>query len=257
MNSCLEALFSVGRKAAEGAAELLYPSDLYCLCCGDSMENTRIHGICDVCAAKIDWDLDDPFVHMKDAFAFDAVYPCCRYGFWPRQILSGFKLSGRPYAARDLGRLLAERLALEDIRYDLLTEVPVHKEKRRRRGFNQSELMAEYACRELGAEHLKGVLIKTKSTASMRLSDGSARRHMLEDSFAVCPDKAARIRGADIILVDDVVTTGSTADACAAVLKAAGAKSVRVLCFAAASAPQYLWEDEPQESGLDGQDKNE
>ncbi len=246
---------ALGRRAArgaeilaEGAAELLYPSDIYCLCCGDSMENTRIHGICDVCASEIDWAIEDPFIHMKGMFAFDAVYPCCRYGFYPRQIMSGFKLAARPYAARNLGRLLAERLALEDIRYDFLTEVPVHKEKLRLRGFNQSQLMAEYCCRLLGAEHLKNVLIKTRPTSSMRLSTGNARRHMLEDSFAVAGNMAGRVKGADIVLVDDVVTTGSTADACAAVLKAAGASSVRVLCFACASAPQYLLEDEPQDS---------
>ena len=69
----------------------------------------------------------------------------------------------------------------------------------------------------------------------MRMADGRTRRSMLEDSFAADPRYTALLPGAHVCLVDDVVTTGSTADACARILKAAGAAKVSVLCFGASS----------------------
>ena len=74
------------------------------------MESSRIHGICDVCASKIDWSLEDPFKRIIDEFAFDELLMCCVYGFYPRQIMSRFKLAGNPYAAGPVGLLMAERL---------------------------------------------------------------------------------------------------------------------------------------------------
>ena len=47
--------------AADSVLDWLYPQNIYCLCCGDSMENSRIHGICDVCASRINWKTDNPF----------------------------------------------------------------------------------------------------------------------------------------------------------------------------------------------------
>ena len=79
------------------------------------------------------------------------------------------------------------------------------------------------------------LLKKTKATRSMRLSDGNTRKTLLHDEFAVDPDLASAAAGRHVVLVDDVVTTGSTADACARVLKEAGASKVSVLCFACSS----------------------
>ncbi len=245
--------------AADSVLDWLYPQNIYCLCCGDSMENSRIHGICDVCASRINWKTDNPFKRDMDQFAFDGVFMCCVYGFLPRRIMHRFKLSGNPYVARSIGRLMGDRLvmAMEDglpeeagtergaeYRPDALIAVPMHREKLARRGFNQAELLAKYASRTSGIPHIPGFLIKTQKTASMRLSDGlSRRRSLLDGSFAVSPKYLDWICGKDLVLVDDVVTTGSTADACARLLKSCGAKSVEILCFAGSSG----WHAQPEE----------
>ncbi len=226
----------------EWLLDAVYPQNIYCLCCGDSMENSRIHGICDVCAEKIDWRTENTLKRHMEEFAFDELFMCCVYGFYPRQIMSRFKLAGNPYAARPIGRLLGERLMMEDIKPDALIAVPMHKEKQKKRGFNQSELLAEYAAKTSGISFVPGVLLKPEKTASMRLSDGRARRNQLEGSFAVSPKYQEWVKGRDLILVDDVVTTGSTADACARLLKEAGAARVSVLCFAGTSG----WEPDPE-----------
>ena len=79
------------------------------------------------------------------------------------------------------------------------------------------------------------MLLKTSETASMRLASGEDRRNMLQGAFSVSEKACGWLQDKDIILLDDVVTTGSTADACARALKDGEAKHVAVLCFASAA----------------------
>ncbi|MBQ1475757.1 MAG: hypothetical protein IIZ21_00565, partial [Firmicutes bacterium] len=83
---------------------------------------------------------------------------------------------------------------------------------------------------------------------SMRMADGRTRRSMLEDSFAADPRYTALLPGAHVCLVDDVVTTGSTADACARVLKEAGAVRVALLVFGASSGYKKTEENSGEEA---------
>ena len=123
--------------------------------------------------------------------------------------------------------------------------MPCTKAKKKKRGYNQAELLAKYAAKELGLPVLTDVLVKQKETPSMRLSTGEERRNLMQGVFAVDQNACAGLLGADILLVDDVLTTGSTADACALELKAAGVRTVSVLCFASsARAFEPEWERE-------------
>ena len=229
------------RLAADAVLDLIYPQNIYCLCCEDQMENSRVHGLCDACARKIDWNVSDPLERDLDMYAFDGVLPCCRYGFYPRRVISGFKLSGRPYAGRQIGRLMGERLFMSGLDFDIVAAVPMHRDKERSRGFNQAEILARFAAEEYerlsgkSAGYVPGLMLKTEPTASMRTSDAVKRRSLLHTSFSLSSQYADIICNKKIILADDVVTTGSTADACARILKEAGAERVHVLCFASGS----------------------
>ena len=219
----------------ERALDLVYPQNLYCLCCEDTMEQSRVHGICDRCAEKINWLDHDPFRASLDEFAFDRLMSCCVYGFYPRKIMHALKLHGKPYIAKNTGLLMAEKVQLEGGTFTAAVPVPSSPAKLKKRGYNQAELLARVVCRELKLPLWSDALIKPEDTASMRLSTGLERRNMLQGAFTV-PEKACgKVQGADILLVDDVVTTGSTADACAAALRDAGAKSISVLCFASSA----------------------
>ena len=237
------------RKTADLISRLFYPENIYCACCGDSMEGTtRIHGICDKCAGKIRWISDNPFRSSMDEFAFDELLACCIYGWYPRQIIHRFKLGGCTYLARPLGKLLAERIRMsaapED--FDGVCFIPSAPEKLARRGYNQARLLAEEAAKELGLPLLP-VLQKPHDTASMRLSSGSARRTMLDDAFQIDPALQKRIEGARLLLVDDVLTTGSTTDEAARTLKAAGCKTVCVAVFAS-STGNHVWKEDPEDA---------
>ncbi len=208
-------------------ADAVWPRDIYCICCGDLLDPGRPHALCDVCLEKISWQTHNPFRSIMDEFAFDELWPCSRYDFYTRQIAIKLK-NGQSYAARNVARFLAERIELPG----LLVGVPMHRSKLLKRGYNQAELLARYTARETGLPYLPNALVKLRPTASMRGSDAIERRQMLKDVFAADPEKADDLAGQDVILVDDVVTTGSTGDACARALKEAGAEKVYLLCFA-------------------------
>ena len=196
------------------------------------INKSRIHGLCDSCIDRIDWTTDSLFL-STDGFCFDEIMSCCVYGFYPRQIIFGLKLGGKTYVAKGIGKLMGERAQLSETHFDMLIPVPSTKKKIRQRGFNQALLLAKYAAQELGVELNGNVLIKNTETKSMRGSSGMDRRQMLKGVFSVTDNQA--VKNKKILLVDDVITTGSTADECAQALKNAGAAYVGVLCFASAS----------------------
>ena len=224
-----------GTRIADRLLDLVFPQNIYCQCCGDTMESSRVHGICDKCAEKINWLDHDPFRASLEDFAFDHVLSCCVYGFYPRKIMHDLKLHGKPYIARSIGPLMAEKAQMEGGVYTALIPVPCTAAKKKKRGYNQAELLATYAAKQLGLPVRTDILIKQKETPSMRLSTGEERRNLMQGVFAVDQNACAGLPGADILLVDDVLTTGSTADACALALKAAGVRTVSVLCFASSA----------------------
>lgn len=131
-----------------------------------------------------------------------------------------------------LGTLLTDAVKRSDLPLpDIILPVPLHPRRLRYRGFNQSELLA----RELSSRLLPGdtlpmdahILLRTRNTApQMKTESKQERLKNLKNAFALSKDDTRDIRGRSFWLVDDVVTTGTTLEECATVLKSAGAKSV-------------------------------
>lgn len=218
--------------------DLIFPKNIYCICCDDCIDDSRIHGLCDSCIEKMSWSFENRFRFIMDEFSFDDVLPCCLYGSYARSIIYKMKLQSKPYVARAVGKILADRVRLakeeDDIHFDYIVPVPSTRKKERRRGYNQAKLMAVYTADELRKTEAD-ILIKLKDTKSARLSTGIERRFMQEGVFSISEEYEGKLKGKHILLVDDVITTGSTANECARILKEAGAAWVGVLCFACAA----------------------
>ena len=153
-----------------------------------------------------------------------------------RELVHLLKYNGVRPAANVLGRMLAEALtALEPAfeqhladmfdRRVLVIPVPLYKAKRRQRGFNQAELIArsgaEVLFRADGLQLGADLLLRTRDTHSQIGLTSHQRRENLRGAFAVA--RAAEVTGREVLLVDDVYTTGTTASECARVLRRAGA----------------------------------
>ncbi len=137
---------------------------------------------------------------------------------------------------QSLGRALAECIGpefpLRNADYDLVIPVPLHRARLRWRGFNQAALLAVEVARRLDCRLDMTNLIRTKPTAPQTAQDLETRRRNVRRAFAV--KRPGAFAGRRVLLVDDVMTTGATADECARTLFAAGARAVDVFTLARA-----------------------
>ncbi len=143
------------------------------------------------------------------------------------------KFHGGLAAGRLLGQLLARQLQRVDIAVDHIVPMPLHRSRLRGRGFNQSMELAGPVARALDVELSPGMLLRHRQTAAQAELPLAARHGNVRDAF-----RAGEVVGLRIAVVDDVVTSGGTAEAAARTLKDAGASVVEVWAVCRTPAPQ-------------------
>jgi ComF family protein len=132
--------------------------------------------------------------------------------------------------ARALIQFIGEPMPLAENDYDVVIPVPLHAARLRWRGFNQAALIAIAVARRLGRPVDVRSLIRPRATSPQTAQDRRERHRNVRDAFAV--RRPARVVNRRVLLIDDVLTTGSTVDECARTLLAAGARRVDVLTLA-------------------------
>lgn len=159
---------------------------------------------------------------------FDAVYSYGSYEGTLRKLIHLFKYSQIRPLARPFGDLLS-RVVPREQRFDCVVPMPLHWRRRWERGFNQSELLAREIARRWNVPVNQAVR-RVKATASQAGLTNAKRRANVSGAFAM--RRGIRLDGARVLLVDDVLTTGASAAACARVLKRAGAVHVALVAVA-------------------------
>jgi len=161
---------------------------------------------------------------------FDRAYS---YGFYEgalRKLIHLFKYSGMKPLGKRLAGLLSRALPDEGAEgFDVVVPMPLHWRRRWKRGFNQSKILARLVANERGVPMLDAVK-RVRATATQAGLTNSNRRKNVAGAFRVA--RKTQVAGKRILLVDDVMTTGATATACALALKRAGASSVTLLTLA-------------------------
>jgi ComF family protein len=163
---------------------------------------------------------------------FSRAAAACRYGGLARDLILEFKYGRRTILSRALASLMVECALKRGFldRADAVVAVPLHERKLRHRGFNQADALAERISSRSGRPQLRNALVRVEDTRAQTGLDRESRLANVNGAFAVRDDSS--IRGAHILLVDDVMTTGSTLSECAAALRRAGAAEVTVLVAA-------------------------
>ncbi|MGN0383532.1 MAG: ComF family protein [Eubacterium sp.] len=167
---------------------------------------------------------------MKHEHYFDRGVAVFVYGGELKKSILRFKYKNE----RRFGKYYADEMAIVYRRLidswnpDAIIPIPIHKEKRRQRGFNQTEIIAKELAQSLNIFYDKTSLIRIKNTRKQKDLGILERRRNLESAFAV--DEKVINKYNTVILIDDIYTTGATMDSCAKLLKAAGVEKVYYIC---------------------------
>ncbi len=146
-----------------------------------------------------------------------------------REAVLQFKYYNLRAIAPLLGGLMFNNLKSAHYKPDLLIAVPLHKKRLRERGFNQSELLAREICTLTGIYRSKSLVRKYNNPSQVNSKNAGQRRKNVSMAFSCT---GSQVEGKNILLIDDVATTGATLDACASALKVCGAARVRGLTLA-------------------------
>ena len=226
-------------RAGRSLVNAIYP--LECAGCGSAGKT-----ICDRCAAELPV-LKPPFCSIcavpgvgspcwrcaETPRHFDGIRAPFRHAGVVRRAVHAFKYEGIRAAAPQLGGMMAEYLSRHPIAADLVTPVPMHRSRLRERGYNQAGLLAAEIARVNNLRCDADLLVRVRKVEPQaRTPSGAQRAQNVASSVALSAGRD--VSGASILLVDDVATTGSTIDVCAAALKQAGARSVWGLVLAVA-----------------------
>lgn len=198
-----------------------FVTDPCCTCCGRPFGSTMQGGATGRCT--------DCREHPP---AWTSARAALRYDDQARRILLPFKYSDRVETARALAPHMARAGAALLTAADWLVPVPLHRGRLLSRRYNQSALLAQALSRLTGRPTVLDGLRRTRVTASLGHLTGAQRRTEVEGAFVVRPSRQMQLADARVLLVDDVMTSGATADACARALLAAGVARVDVLVAA-------------------------
>jgi ComF family protein len=210
--------------------DLAFPAS--CAGCGREGEP-----ICAICAPELDVRLD---LAAGVPIGLPAELPdgllqvewCAPFGGVVRDALHLLKYDGERRLAGPLGDAIARRWSRAGAGGDLLVPVPVHRDRAAQRGYDQAVLLARAAGGTLGLSVVEALERRTATTAQFQL-DRRARAANVSGAFCLSSDRALKsIIGRWVVLVDDVMTTGATLSACAAVLLEGGAEAVSAVTVA-------------------------
>lgn len=234
------------RLAARAGVDLLLPPQ--CMLC--TAHVTPGGTLCPDCWARIDFVTEPmcprtgrPFGHdpgagvlsveaLEGRIAYGRARVVARYEDGIRELVHALKYRDRLDLARPLGHLMARSGQCLLAEADCLVPVPLYRFRLWRRRYNQAALLARWAGAAARVPVRTDLLVRTRPTRPQVGLTGTQRRRNVSGAFAVPDHLVPEVAGRRIVLVDDVITTGATVDACVRCLRRAGAASVDVLALA-------------------------
>jgi ComF family protein len=222
------------RRLLEGLLAGLLPAD--CLLCAEVLPWRQRGGVCLPCWDHIPWA---PGLRLSSGGPLRAVLWAADYDGEVRRLIQAFKFAGMETLGPSLAVAAAARirpfLQSGPLRPDLTIAVPLHWRRRLRRGYNQAEVLARVVSREMSLPLARGLLGRPRAGGRQLGRGRRERLRAMDGLFHARRTRSFRLpgrgpgpslHGRTVLLVDDVMTTGATLEACAAALRAAGAAAV-------------------------------
>jgi len=222
------------------ALDFIYPPQ--CIVCSAGEHAPHTPHLCQLCLGAF---FDEPLLPPFDLAAqlsdkgvkpfFDESHAAWPFSEMVQKLVHAMKYDAKPSMARLLAKGMCERIELNNfisLSDVIVAPVPMHPRRRRERGYNQSELLAEEMARTSGLPLNSRALHRARDTVQQALLSAEERHSNVKGAFVISPPDF--FKNKNVLLIDDVLTTGSTVNACAEALKAAGAARVLVLAVARA-----------------------
>lgn len=233
----------------EGFLDLIYPSNIYCISCGNIIDDSRPYALCDSCVRALKWAngrtcsrcgkiLQEGYGPdlctdcLERPHTFEKGYTCVEYGAAEREMLHRFKYKDQAYLGRKMAEIMYDRIRIEELSPELIIPVPMFRRKEKIRGYNQAAVLASSLAKYTGIPYDGRLLMRAVETEAMSRLGALGRRKNIREVFCVSAAGRDRLAGKTVLLVDDIYTTGSTADACSRALLDAGAGRICVFTFA-------------------------
>ena len=155
-----------------------------------------------------------------------------KYNEMIRQRLIEYKFQDKSYMYKTFAKIILKNKKVCGFleKYDIIIPVPIHKKRRLKRGYNQTELIAKEICKNISLELKTDVLIKQKNIKAQSELNKNERKQNIKNAFEI--KNINEIIDKKILLFDDIYTTGSTVNECSKILKKAGAKQIGVVTIA-------------------------
>ena len=218
-----------------------------CIACDRELAGRSEYGLCDECKGKLRFVKDkicqkcgrllldeaDYCTTCKEhKREFDFARSCVVYDDVAKDIVRSVKFGGRKYMIKYISNFLIERYKeiFNDVTLDVVVPVPLTKKRKYSRGYNQSWEIAKTLAKSVDLTADDEILAKVKETQEQAKLSGKEREENIVGAFEVMAKD--KVKGKSVLIVDDVMTTGSTASEIAKILKKAKAKEVYLLTFA-------------------------
>ena len=212
-------------KFLDYSLSLIYPPK--CVFCGTVIDKSDI---CEECEKSLPFTKGDS-IYQKFPFVDKCISPLY-YKDYVRRAVLRFKFAGCSCYSRRLGGIMSECAEnnLDCGSIDMISCIPLSRKRMHDRGYNQAELLAKEISKKVGVEYLPTLKKIRHNTAQSTIKDSKQRAANVIGAYRVVD--AEKVKGKYILLVDDVVTTGSTVSECARILKKSGAKAVYCVTLA-------------------------
>lgn len=232
-----------------GFLEFLYPENISCILCNNPIRKNTTYSMCRECFNNINFILDGcikcgkPMINysleeqsiegctycLNKGFYFDKVISCVEYTEISKKIIFGLKYNSKTYLSKYISIIMKEKLELENIKFDYILFVPLHKKRLRQRGFNQAEKIANNLSNIIDVPVID-IIDRRYNTRRLYKLGKEDRINELKNAFTI-KSNIIDLKNKNVLLVDDIFTTGSTVNEISKILKINGLNKVFIATF--------------------------
>ena len=238
--------------------DFIYPENISCILCNKPIKKINTYSLCKDCFKELNFIQDGcikcgkPIIYhslekldicgcsycFNKSFYFDKAISCIEYSDISKSMILGFKYKNKTYMAKYISNIMKEKLDLENIKFDYITFVPLHKKRMRKRGFNQSEKIAKELEKMIDIPILDCIYRKSNTNRLYNLNR-KERKIELKNAFLV-KENINYANGKNILLIDDIFTTGSTVNEISKLLKLNNVNKIFVMTLLTKSNDNYI-----------------